>query len=95
MFEMRKSHVPLNVKHYVSFKRSLFTLPRHVKVSQYYTELMHYESKKVGQSHSVSSSSREIKNQATILLLCVMTSNYIPVESPSHEEYFNLYLKGV
>jgi len=39
-----------------------FTLPRHIKVSQHYTELMHYESKEVGLSRSVSSSSCEIKN---------------------------------
>jgi len=48
---------------------------------------MHYESKEVGLSRSVSSSSREIKNQATILLLCVMTSNY-QVDSAKREEYF-------
>jgi len=77
MFEMCEGHVPLNAKHYVSFIRSLFTLPRHKKVSQYDTELMRCKLKEVGLSHSVSSSSCEIKNQATILLLCVMMSNYI------------------
>jgi len=63
MFEMCEGHVPLNAKHYVSFKRSLFTLPRHIKVSQYDTELTRYESKEVGLSCSVSSSSHEIKSK--------------------------------
>jgi len=92
MFEMCEGHVSLNAKHY---KRSVFTLPRHKKVSQHYTELTHYEPKEVGLSRTASSSSHEIKNQATILLLCVMMSNYIPVNSPSREESFNLYFKGV
>jgi len=76
MFEMCEGHVSLNAKHYVSFKRSVFTLPRHIKVSQHYTELTRNESKEVGLSRSASSSSREIKNQATILLLCDDVKQY-------------------
>jgi len=62
---------------------------------RYYTELTCYELKVVGLSRTVSSLSCEIKIQATILFLCVVVSNCIPVNLPSREEYYNLYWKDI
>jgi len=55
---------------------------------------MHCDAKEVELSRTLSSSSREIKNLATTLLLRVMKSHCIPVDLPSHEKLSNLYLKG-
>ena len=56
---------------------------------------MRYDAKEVELPRTLSSSSREIKNSATILLLGVMTSHIILVDLPSREELFNLCLKGI
>jgi len=90
MHEMFESHVSINAKQYAPFKRSLFTLLSYVKgfTVQHRTHALQCKG-----SWTVSHSC-EIKNLATILLLCVMTSHFIPIGSPLRE-LSNLYLKGV
>jgi len=83
----------MNAKHYVSFKRSFLTLPRHIKS---FTALHRTHALRIEGSRTVSLYFFFVTwNEATILLLCVMTSNYIPVDMPALEESFNLYFKGI
>ena len=78
--ETCESHVSINAKLYVPFKRSLFTLLSYTVHTKFHSTTQNSSEL----SHTLFSSLCEIENLATILLICVM-SHCISINSPSCE----------